>query len=156
MAVRRSSSILCASVFAFAIGAFKVADLAFIGSKAATRTSRAARYYESGKLDHMLPNIMEYHTGIKECMVEECSVEEMMNSDEQRRIACYGKRISEAMADVKAAHMADVASLSKDVPDGSALAWYDNFVQGMRTVHAEAQAKQRRPQLPTSPPPRSA
>jgi len=53
MAVRRSSTILCASAFALAIAAFKVADVSFVGSKAATRTLGVARFEESGKRGHV-------------------------------------------------------------------------------------------------------
>jgi len=53
MAVRRSSTILCASAFALAIAAFKVADVSFVGSKAATRSLGVARFEESGKRGHV-------------------------------------------------------------------------------------------------------
>jgi len=152
MAVRRSSTILCASVFALALAAFKVADVSFIGSKAATRTPGVARFYESGKLDDVpLPAIEADRKTINKaimvvmekrimgCQAEDCSVEELMELDQQ--LVSHEQRISNAMADVKAAHQeADVASLSKE-DYGSALSWYDNFVHGMRAVLAELKAK---------------
>lgn len=74
------------------------------------------------------------------CQAEDCSVDELIELDQQ--LVSHEQLISNAMADVKAAHQADVdvASLSKE-DYGSALSWYDNFVQGMRAVLAEIQAK---------------
>jgi len=137
MAVRRSSSILCAS--ALALAAFKVADVSFIGSKAATRTPGVARFYESGKLDDVqLPAIESdrktLNTAIMGCMEEECTVEEVEELEMQ--LARHEQRISAAMAEVKRAHETDVALLSKE-DYGFALDWYDNFLGGMKEAKAE-------------------
>jgi len=138
MAVRRSSTILCASVFALALAAFKVADVSFIGSKAATRTPGVARFYENGKLDDVPLPAIEATSGIMEkrimgCQAEECSVEELMDLDQQ--LVSHEQRIRNAMADVKAAHQEAVVASLPEEDYGSAwmrVLWLRNFLDTMQ------------------------
>jgi len=148
MAVRRSSSILCAAIFALA--ALKVANLSFVGAKAATRASRVARSYDTGKVNigaeefaseaelpaPTLPAIeadeKQISSAIMNCIEEGCSVEAMMALDQQ--LAGDEKRITAAMADVQDLQK---TSLNKDA---GALVWYDNFLQRMGSLRAQVYA----------------
>jgi len=147
MAVRRSSSILCAAVCALA--ALKVANLSFVGVKAATRASKLARSYDSGKvnigaedalgeeaplpLQPMETDEKLVSSAILNCIEEGCSVEALMALDEQ--LAGDEKRITAAMDDVQDAQK---TSLNKD--SGASLAWYDNFLKRMGSLRAQVYA----------------
>jgi len=147
MAIRRSSSILCAAVFALA--ALKVANLNFVGAKAATRASRLARSYDSGKVNIGAEDSIGetarpapypateadeklVSSAIMNCIEEGCSVEALMALDGQ--LAGDEKRISAAMAD---AQDAQKTSLNKD---SRAVAWYSNFLQRMGSLRAQVYA----------------
>jgi len=110
MAVRRSSSILCASGLVLVLALFKVELFSFIGSKAATRAPKVARFYESGNVDYVpLTGLATVNTGIMECLEADCSVEEYWSMVEltewEQQLAQHEQRISAAMADVKKSHL---------------------------------------------------
>jgi len=113
MAVRRSSSILCASGLVLVLALFKVELFSFIGSKAATRAPKVARFYESGNVDYVpLTGLATVNTGIMECLEADCSVEEFWSmveltelTEREQQLAQHEQRISAAMADVKKSHL---------------------------------------------------